>query len=439
MVHPLGWRMSGPSLLVSDGHGRIVDVPAYGLVGMSRKIPHKIRSNELVRLPEGSDLFEIPGRLPVAVDRQSGTITTVERIDGRPVVAVAAFLAPANVQHYRAAWVRQPDAPVLPLYAYTAVGWWKGNFWVPASRIDPDERQDARHVDCDAIERAARKALKRFPGNRLVQHLVENCVRRYGCPAARNFAMNRWEFPIPVSRGCNARCIGCLSHQTEGGITAAMERISFTPTVDEIVEYTVPHLEHAPRAVVSFGQGCEGEPLTEASLLEAAIVEIRKRTTRGIINLNTNGCDPSAVERLCKAGLDSMRVSLNSCQESFYTRYFRPHGFCFEDVLASMRTISRFKRWLSINYFIFPGFTDSASEEAALERVLQMNRVSMIQTRNLNIDPDIYIDMLDLDEYGDKPKGIARWIAWLEKEYPHTMLGYFNPPREVMLAHRLRE
>jgi hypothetical protein len=65
--------------------------------------------------------------------------------------------------------------------------------------------------------------------------------------------------------------------------------VNFKPSQEEIVAISVKHLEEAPEAVISFGQGCEGEPLTEYQLIAASIREIRKRTDKGTINLNTNG------------------------------------------------------------------------------------------------------------------------------------------------------
>src|SRR5690606_10478179 len=99
----------------------------------------------------------------------------------------------------------------------------------------------------------------------------------------------------------NARCVGCISHQqTETGVTASQERIAFIPSVEEIAEFTVDHLRNAPQAVVSFGQGCEGEPLTQGLLLEESITAIRKQTDRGTINLNSNASKPLVIERLCR-------------------------------------------------------------------------------------------------------------------------------------------
>ncbi len=424
-----------PYLLVSDAQGNIFEVPPFRMIGMSGHRTVMPEPETLIPLPHGSDLFQLPGRIPIGFNPESGEIEAVAEVDGEPVFAVAAFMAPAYLQLLRSAYQTQPGAPPLSLYSYTAVGWKDDQFWVPARRVDPDVRQDLGLFNLRLIETEAHRLLKRYPRNRLVHHLVENCVFRYGCPAARNFTLQRWECPLPTSPGCNAACVGCISEQPqEQHVTAPQERITFIPTPEEIAEIAVTHLENAPRAVVSFGQGCEGEPLLQGDVLEAAIRLIRSRTNKGIINLNTNASRPDVVERLMAAGLDSIRVSLNSAQPEYYHRYYRPRNYTFDDVKATLRVVHRYGGWISLNYFVFPGFTDHPKEMDALSQLIQATPVNMIQTRNLNIDPEWYISLMQLKEWEEPPIGIPAWIRWIQETFPTVKLGYFNPPREEMLA-----
>ncbi|MBD3239535.1 MAG: radical SAM protein [Chitinivibrionales bacterium] len=424
-----------PYLVVGDGCGNVFEVPELRMAGMTGTQVVAPRPKELIDLPHGSELFELPGHVPVGYDPQRGRFVELPSYDGSPVVAVAAFMAPAHVQFLRAAWRKSADAPRLPFYSYTAVGWRGGRFMVPAVRVDPDNRQDPITVDCAAVERRAQRMLARHEGNRLIEHLVNNCVRRYGCPAARNFMMGRWEAPLPTSPSCNADCVGCISRQSPAStVTAPQDRIAFVPSVDELLAVAVPHLERAPRAVVSFGQGCEGEPIMQAQLLEESIRAIRRRTARGIINLNTNGCNPEAVERLCRAGLDSIRVSMSSAQPSLYKRYYRPRGYTFDDAVESLKVIRRHNRWSSINYFVFAGLTDTEQEMTALSTVVVSTQINMIQARNLNIDPDWYLTEMGLGAAQSRGVvGVPRWLQWLSAEFPWVKVGYFNPPRSVML------
>ena len=102
--------------------------------------------------------------------------------------------------------------------------------------------------------------------------------------------------------------------------------------------------------------------------IREAIIEIRKHTSKGSININTNGSKPDAVQSLCEAGLDSIRVSTNSARKEIYMPYYRPNNYQFEDIVESLKVVNSFGGWTSINYFVFPGMTDSVAEYEALEK-----------------------------------------------------------------------
>jgi len=419
-----------PWLAVSDGNGNVFEIPGLEMTGM--RINERILPDpgELIPVPHGSVLVELPGRYPVGFDRKRSRFVTLKKYQGQPIIAAAVFLAPAYTQLYRAAYQTRQDVVKLPLFAYTPVGWKNNQFWTPAIRVDEDIRQDLVQFDYELIEQAAQKVLEKYPNNRLVEHLVNNCVRRYYCPAAQNFVLGRWECPVPTSPSCNARCVGCISKQPKNGVPVTQNRIEFVPTVDEIVEFTVPHLENAPRAIISFGQGCEGEPLLQGDLLEAVVREIRRITNRGTINLNSNACYPNVIERLCQAGLDSIRVSLNSARADLYKAYYRPKDYGFEAVLESMKIMRHHNRWISLNYFIFPGLTDDPAELEQLIKIIMDFRVDYIQMRNLNIDPEWYIQALNLVDKTSKPIGILNWQKIIKQRAPWLRFGYYNPPKE---------
>jgi len=259
---------------------------------------------------------------------------------------------------------------------------------------------------------------------------MNNCCNTYHCPAARNFALGRWECPVPTSPACNANCIGCISFQPEEEtIVSTQDRLTFKPTAAEIIEFTVPHLLQAPYPIVSFGQGCEGEPLLMWETIRDAIIEIRKHTYKGSININTNGSKPDAVAELCKAGLNSIRVSTNSAQKSIYTSYYRPNNYAFEDIIESLKTVRQFGGWSSINYFVFPGVTDTVKEYEALRKLIQTTKLNMIQWRNFNIDPDWYLGQINMVEIGEM-LGIKQLQQLIHEEFPEVKFGYFNPPIE---------
>jgi len=146
--------------------------------------------------------------------------------------------------------------------------------------------------------------------------------------------------------------------------------------------------------------------------------------------MNTNASLPGQVERLFDAGLDSMRVSMNSVREPCYTKYFRPQGYSFGNVVESMDIARAKGRFLAINYLNCPGITDSPQEVAALLDFLTKHPVNLIQWRNLNYDPLRYYEaMTKADDQGE-PLGMDRLMATLKKHFPTMKHGYFNPPKE---------
>jgi wyosine [tRNA(Phe)-imidazoG37] synthetase (radical SAM superfamily) len=383
---------------------------------------------DLIPLPKGSELFVLPGRLPIGCDPETAEPLLVEDnpfTPGEPIQAVAAFMAPAHTSILTAAYRSTDKAPLLPLFAYTAVGWGNGRFWVAAFRSDPDKRQDSDQYKQANVEQKTRRQLKRYPENRLIQHLGKCCLV-YGCPAALNYFLGRWEAPLPTSPTCNARCVGCISLQQSGCCPSTQERITFVPTPKEISGMAIEHLTQAEKPIVSFGQGCEGEPLLQAEVIAKAIRLIRKETAQGTINLNSNASLPTSLKKLIDVGLDSLRVSMNSAQEKYYTSYYRPNGYSFADVLASIRLMKNAGRFVSLNYFILPGVTDSIREYDALCNLLHSCRPDFIQLRNLNMDPEWYLRTLQFPADENK-LGVRQWLNTLKKEFPALRFGYFNP------------
>jgi hypothetical protein len=416
---------SSPYLLYSDGKGNIFEDVSLYSVGRTGWDAVPIPKDEWIELPEGGQLYELPGRRGIGIDVETGDMRLCEK-----GWAVAAFIPPAHTGFYLSAYETTPDAPTLPLFCYTATGWLNDKFYVPAIRIEKDIRQECGGFDADKVKFGVEQFTKAFPQNRLVNHLANNCALTYHCPAARNYFMGRWECPVPSSPACNANCVGCISFQPEEEtIVSTQDRLTFKPTVEEIVEFTVPHLETAPYPIISFGQGCEGEPLLMWETLRDAIIEIRKHTDKGSININTNGSKPAAVRALCEAGLNSIRVSTNSARSEIYTPYYRPNNYVFEDLFESLKIVRSYGGWTSINYFVFPGMTDSVAEYEALRKLIIDTDLCMIQWRNFNIDPDWYMGKINAGETGEV-LGMKQLFQLLREEFPDLKFGYFNPPAE---------
>jgi pyruvate-formate lyase-activating enzyme len=414
-------------LLYSDGNGNIYEDTTLYVAGRSGWEAMAIPGSEWIELPDGGSLYELPERRGIGIDVETGEMRICEK-----GWAVAAFIPPAYTGLYLAAYESMQEAQTLPLFCYTAVGWQNDKFYVPAVRIERDIRQESKGFDDNKVKDGVANMLQAYPQNRLVKHLAENCALTYHCPAARNYFMGRWECPVPSSPACNANCIGCISFQPQDEtIVSTQDRLIFKPTSEEIVEFTVPHLETAPYPIVSFGQGCEGEPLLMWETIREAIIEIRKHTDKGSININTNGSKPDAVEELMKAGLNSIRVSLNSVRTEVYTKYYQPNNYKFEDIIESLRVVRNYNGWASINYFVFPGMTDSIDEYEALREVIRYTDLSMIQWRNFNIDPDWYLGKINQNDTGEF-MGIRQLMELIHLEFPKVRFGYFNPSKERM-------
>ena len=414
-----------PYILFSDGEGNIFEDTSLYACGRSGWDALPIEKDEWIELPSGGQLYELPGRRGIGIDVNTGEMRLCEK-----GWAVAAFIPPAYTGTYLSAYETMPDAETLPLFCYTAAGWYQEKFYVPAVRIENDIRQESAGFDEERIEAGVKEYLSAYKHNRLVQHLANNCCLTYHCPAARNYFMGRWECPVPSSPACNANCIGCISFQPqEETIVSTQDRLTFKPTAEEIIEYTVPHLETAPFPIVSFGQGCEGEPLLMWQTIKESIIEIRKHTQKGSININTNGSDPKAVKALCEAGLNSIRVSTNNAREKIYTPYYRPNNYEFDDIVESLKVVTNYNGWTSINYFVFPGMTDSVEEYEALRKLIQITGLKMIQWRNFNIDPDWYLGKIGVTETGECI-GIKQMMDLIHEEFPDLKFGYFNPSME---------
>jgi wyosine [tRNA(Phe)-imidazoG37] synthetase (radical SAM superfamily) len=298
-------------------------------------------------------------------------------------------------------------------------------------RVDPSGRQDSANFSSpERLQRSARTLLKRFAHNRLWRHLG-HCALTSCCPAARNLMLGRQEAPLPVSPVCNAQCLGCISLQPQGLFPVTQPRLTFVPTPEEIAEVANYHLERGRQAMVSFGQGCEGEPLLQGEIIARAIGLIRGRHPAATVNINSNGSLPEVMAALMAAGLSSVRLSLNSLLPDRHQAYYRPQGWGLEEVVRSLQAVKNYGGFTALNLLSMPGVTDQAREVEALENLIQRGLVDMIQWRSLNIDPEVYWQLLGVDCRSggacDRVEGMEKLIRRLKLRYPQLRHGYFNP------------
>lgn len=427
--------MSGKTILtlVADSHGEVFEHPRLLLAGMNGTHIAPADPEDLIPLPEGSRLFTIPGTPPIGIDPDTGEQVALTHLPedwgGGAAQAVSAFVIPGFTRTLLPAadYARKPVE--LTLWSYTAIGWCveEERFYVAAIRVDRNRQWEPRHFDDRLLEPLVHEQLNAHPHNRLLRQL-SRCALDYHCFAAKNLFFGRWEAPLPCSPQCNARCVGCISLQDDpGACQASQDRLDFVPSAEEICAIAIPHLEHADRAIVSFGQGCEGDPILQAGLVAESIRTMRRQTTRGTINFNTNASLPAAVDLLATAGLDSIRISLNSVREPLYNAYYRPRGYAFADILDAAHRARANGLFTTLNYLVFPGITDQPEEVDRLLELLDSAGIDMIQMRNLSIDPHMYLQALNSPEPGI---GIRRMLDRVKSALPHIQFGYFNRTRE---------
>ncbi len=382
-----------------------------------------VGTSDLIPLPDGTTLSMLPGRLAVGL-KPNGKQQVIGQARGW---AVAALLPIGYTRTLLPAYEKGVDAVPLPFFGYSAVAGMHGRLYVAALKTDDPRKWHPGAFNRKTLLRLVREKQAAYPNNRIVaQHA--HCALDYSCPTASNLFFGRWEMAIAVSPGCNARCVGCISKQEEENLVSPQDRLSFIPTVEEIVEVAVPHLEQAEEAIVSFGQGCEGEPLLQWRRIEQAIKVIRKHTDKGVININTNASNPRWLQRLYDAGLDTIRASTISGHPETYTAYYRPLGYSFEDVKESLKRAHDAGVYSSINLLCFPGMIDREREVEALLAFVKETGLRLIQLRNLNIDPEVLLPrMPSLDSMG-KALGIRVLIETLRREVPGVEIGNFSRP-----------
>lgn len=419
--------MSSYKLLLADPKGRVVEHP-WLLASLRSDEALLAPRGRPIPLPANAKLAHLPGRLPVGIDPETGEPVLVREfeLDGKRFTphAVGAVLPPGFTRTYLPGEVKT-DGPVLPQWAYTAAAWGKSGPVVWAIHTDRRKHWTPERFSTPEVKVLVKEHLERFPGNQVLKQL-KTCALVYRCFTSQNVFYARDEGGIPASVMCNAQCIGCISDQPDDGPPASHDRMDHGPTPQEMADVGVFHLEHAPgRTMISYGQGCEGEPLTRWKAIADSIKLIRARTQRGSININTNGSLTKGLAALYDAGLDSVRVSLNSAVKDLYEAYYQPNKYGWEDVEASIALSRERGAYVALNLLLFPGVTDRKGEAEALLKLVKKYRVDQLQTRPLAIDPLQYIELARGKGAGGEPMGVAPMLAMFKKKAPWLVIGNF--------------
>ena len=105
-----------PYILYSDGKGQIFEDTSLYALGRTGWDAVLVDTEDWIPLPDGGNLYELPGRRGIGIDVASGEMRLCEK-----GWAVAAFVPPAYTGLYLAPYETADDAPTLPLFCYTAV------------------------------------------------------------------------------------------------------------------------------------------------------------------------------------------------------------------------------------------------------------------------------------------------------------------------------
>ena len=407
--------MAKITALYADEDGEIFF--AAGMAGAARLGNQTVPLTEemLIPLPDSADLMFLPERRAVGYDKK-GNLKTL------PGRAVSAVLPAGYTRLLLPAFQKEKKSSLLPLFGYTAVAFRKGSLYAAALYTDKNDKWDPMKYNTRALKRHVRSLKEKFPNNRLVSHLA-HCSLEWHCCTAQNLFYHRWEAGIPVSPVCNANCLGCISLQPAECCPSPQSRIAFRPTTAEVSELSLYHLSDAPEAIVSFGQGCEGEPSIEADVIAKSIHATREKTNRGQININTNAGFTDGIKKIVDAGLDTMRVSIISARNESYQAYYRA-AYRLENVKASIRYALSHGVYVSLNLLYFPGFNDRPEEIAAWKDFFHELPVQMIQIRNLNLDPDFFLKTMPTEHA--RPIGAKLFLRTLRESFPSLTIGSFS-------------
>ncbi len=411
-------------MIYADARGRFYEHPGVLALGRTGDLFVEPGEDDMQELPNGASLVLIPGGHPAGMDKKGKFKLLEKGRTGEPAWAVGALLPQGYTRTLLPAYRRRGAGGPLPLFGYSAVAWRQGKLYVAARRTDDPRRWDPESYNTPELPGLVHRMEKNHPGNRIIGQL-SRCALEYSCFTAQNIFYHRWEGGIPVSPACNARCLGCISLQPAECCPSPQSRINFSPTLEDVAEIAIPHLERAAGAIISFGQGCEGEPALAFDTVAGAIRRVRKETANGTINMNSNAGHTVGVTSICAAGLDSLRVSIISAREEVYNAYYRPRDYKFGDVLNSIVAARSAGIFVSLNLLLFPGVTDRTEEAEALLELINKYDINMVQLRNLNIDPDFLMQRLSPGE-GDL-LGVPGLIKAFQK-IPGLKVGNFSHP-----------
>jgi len=140
-----------PFYALCDSKGRIFEHPRFRMAGFSGNALPLWKKRISFPCPNSASFFFIPDCPPVGMDPETGQYRTVTKVKVHGATercyGVAAFLEPGLVRSHLPAADYRPKAYLLPMWAYTAVGFREGRYWAAGFRIEYNPKWDPRHYD----------------------------------------------------------------------------------------------------------------------------------------------------------------------------------------------------------------------------------------------------------------------------------------------------
>jgi hypothetical protein len=434
-------------LLLATPEGEVFEHPSLEMAldtGLDFVRPGR---RDLIAVPAGWDYMAMPGTRPVGFNPETGNFEpvksfTVDLEDGGKRTfepwAVAIHPPPGYVRtHHPAA--EYTDA-THPDEKFKILG---GGRLPMADALDAEKQSGGDDTAAmflgdetsrwapdlyykDNLDERIEARLSEDPENQILKQL-SSCAGKYLCCCAQNIFYERWEGAVPMAPACTAACLGCLSKDPEWNTPTPQKRLKFSPDPEHIARVMTHHLENAEEPMVSFGQGCEGEPTMYGSELVESVRLTRAKTRRGIIHINTNGSRPQVIRDAARAGANSWRLSINTFDPDVYTAYYRPGDYTFDTVMESLYAGRDAGLYTCINFLIWPGWTDRLAELDAVSKHVEAEAVQMIQLRNLCVDPGHFRTVLPSRKARGLLMGMKAFVDELHRRHPNLRFGTFNP------------
>ena len=240
-------------LLYASPDGTLLEHPSLRPAGLTFRGPGP--TQQWRPLPRGATLCQLPACTAQGIDANGRVRTLTPDRE----LAVGALLPTGHARLMLPAYRKSEGAAYLPLFGFTAVAMIDGEICAASTPIDAPGSWDPCDYSTSELRTLVDARLAAGDGNPLIDQLAL-CALEYGCYTAQNIFYERWEGALPSSQTCSAQCVGCISEQL-GSVPSPQTRLRVAPTPEQMAELAVTHLKGGPGRMISFGQGCEGEPL----------------------------------------------------------------------------------------------------------------------------------------------------------------------------------